>query len=682
MLVFDLVKAFLQIELPESDRYRLCFLWFKDVPRSDFTIVGYYFNRSPFGLKCSPFLLMIGLYFILMGNSTGDEEIDALKKSIWDLMYVDNGAVTARKSENLVWAFDQVQSIFTPYKFELQQYETNDAVLNEHINKDKSLLSVKTDHIEPAKLFGINWDSHLDWLMLDKLCLNKEANCKRQVLQSIALNYDPIGMALPLLNRAKLFLHRLKNIKSLNWDTKLSPDDQKIWYNICDQINRVPQIAIDRFVGGREEEYELLAFTDSSQQIYGVVLFLLNKASRRVSFLQARNRLVSNNLKTKSIPSLELQAALFGVENLISIYEELSGNDAVRPINVSHLHLFTDSLVVLNWIKSNSIKFDKMNKLSIFVKNRLNSIAELCERKAVTFRFCEGSGNPADMVTRPLSYKQLHRTNYFSGISYDTLLEMETSGHLILTVPRILGSSIDTQACTSIKTYLELSNDPMIDPTRYSSSYKCVEVAFLVLKFLDKLKRKANEKYGRKLNVSNENDLRKSALIHIIRQDQMKHFADIHNYFDCSEKALKNIPTLVSQLNVYKDENSLLRVKAKFKTWNGKNEFPVLLSKHSKVARLLVLDMHHSLSHGGIHRVITEFRKLYWVPAILSFVKKVLKDCILCRKVNSRPISLNQSSYRDFRLMPCNIPFRDLFLDYIGPFTVYNSIKLKLKCIC
>ena len=99
------------------------------------------------------------------------------------------------------------------------------------------------------------------------------------------------------------------------------------------------------------------------------------------------------------------------------------------------------------------------------------------------------------------------------------------------------------------------------------------------------------------------------------------------------EKAIKNIPTLVSQLNVYKDKNGLLRVKAKFKTWNGKIEFPILLSKHSEVERWFVIDMHHSLSHGSIHRVIAEFRKLYWVPLSSNLIKKMLKDCILCRKI-------------------------------------------------
>ena len=64
LLVFDLVKAFLQVGIPHSDRYRLCFLWFKNAKAEDYSVVGYYFNRLPFGLKCSPFLLMISLYHI------------------------------------------------------------------------------------------------------------------------------------------------------------------------------------------------------------------------------------------------------------------------------------------------------------------------------------------------------------------------------------------------------------------------------------------------------------------------------------------------------------------------------------------------------------------------------------------------------------------------------------------
>ena len=292
LLVFDLVKAFLQVEIPESDRYRLCFLWYKNIEKGDYTIVAYYFNRLPFGLKCSPCLLMIALYFILVKNTESDTvKIKELKRSIWDLFYVDNGAITANSSQDLQWAYSQLAGIFAPYQFNIQQCISNNVEMN-------GILSA-TEMEKTVKLFGIKWDTSADALQLNKLSLKTGANTKREVLQSLASNYDLIGISLPVLNRAKLFMQKLQCTKGLGWDDPICAEDKRSWKNITDQINNASPISIPRFVGSRTDSYELIVFTDSSQQIYGSVVYLLNLNLKSVSFIRAKNKLVSNNLNSK-----------------------------------------------------------------------------------------------------------------------------------------------------------------------------------------------------------------------------------------------------------------------------------------------------------------------------------------------------------------------------------------------
>lgn len=63
--------------------------------------------------------------------------------------------------------------------------------------------------------------------------------------------------------------------------------------------------------------------------------------------------------------------------------------------------------------------------------------------------------------------------------------------------------------------------------------------------------------------------------------------------------------------------------------------------------------------------------------------KTHLKKCINCRRFNNRPIKLNQNVYRDFRIDPPNIPFRTVFVDYIGPYHVkYNNKISKVYILC
>ena len=57
-----------------------------------------------------------------------------------------------------------------------------------------------------------------------------------------------------------------------------------------------------------------------------------------------------------------------------------------------------------------------MRNRSIFAMNRLHHI-KLCKTFPVTYKFCAGASNPADCTTSPLPYKQLLKTNFFTGPS-------------------------------------------------------------------------------------------------------------------------------------------------------------------------------------------------------------------------------------------------------------------------
>ena len=70
MLIFDIEKAFLNIKLYETDQYRLVFLWYNNVEKCDYKIVAYRNLRLSFGLRCSPFILMLALYKILIMEKT------------------------------------------------------------------------------------------------------------------------------------------------------------------------------------------------------------------------------------------------------------------------------------------------------------------------------------------------------------------------------------------------------------------------------------------------------------------------------------------------------------------------------------------------------------------------------------------------------------------------------------
>ena len=104
----------------------------------------------------------------------------------------------------------------------------------------------------------------------------------------------------------------------------------------------------------------------------------------------------------------------------------------------------------------------------------------------------------------------------------------------------------------------------------------------------------------------------------------------------------------------------------------------LLLPKKSHLTTLIVRYTHESLAHGGVYSVLSELRKFYWIPQYFSQVKTVLRNCTHCRRFNETTLKLNQSTYRNFRLNPVDIPFANVFIDHMGLFQVKVS-KEKTK---
>ena len=109
-----------------------------------------------------------------------------------------------------------------------------------------------------------------------------------------------------------------------------------------------------------------------------------------------------------------------------------------------------------------------------------------------------------------------------------------------------------------------------------------------------------------------------------------------------------------------------------------------MLSKESELTNKLILSTHKKLSHAGCYSVLSELRKKFWIPHYYSVVKKSLRSCTHCRRFNNRVVKINQAPYRDFRINPSSVPYRNVFVDHMGPFYVKlkgEKIKVWLLCI-
>ncbi|XP_068214773.1 uncharacterized protein [Palaemon carinicauda] len=668
LLTFDLKKAFNMLTLSENDQAKLLFYWFRNVRKDDYTLVAFRNVRLSFGLRCSPFLLMISLFYILIINSDKDDDkLKECKRLIYSLTYMDNGAYSCDNLDTLQWAYSVLPKVFESFKFSVQQLITNDISLQSRIDKD-----MKTETPIENKLFGLIWNRISEEIFTKPINLNADASTKREVLTTIAAQFDIFGFNLPLMNRSRLFMHRLQCCKDLDWDKPLNNDLVREWKNLYRQANSSPIIRVPMFVGPRNGEYKLIAFTDASRSLYGVVVFICHVETNQCCFLQSKNRMVNTHLKNKSIPSLELNAVLFGVESLMELHRDLTGDVCMKPINISELLLYTDSICSLHWLNSCVSKMEKMQRLGVFTTNRLNSIQRLCEKYPVKFCFVSGKENPADSTTRPFSYRSLMKTNFLIGP--DSYF-IKTEEELYVVIPNPL--TVDKMAPVidhNVYVGINFEHSPnssgnahLIDPNDISDFRRLVLIHRRVLRCIMKWK----QKIGIEGNpISPNSNLFAQALTQIISTEQKLFFPEVFSYFQDQKVRLKDLPKIVTQLNVFLDNNNVIRVKSKFKTWDGQNEFPILLPRDSALTRLIVLDARSKLSQSGCYAVLSAIRRTFYVPKHFSTIKKILKTCVHCRRFNNRTFQLNQKVYREFRSDPPSIPFNNVFIDYLGPFTV------------
>ena len=689
VLCFDLKKAFLQIELSPADQHRLLFLWYKDVTNGDYSLVTYKNVRLSFGLRCSPTILMLALYKILMIDTEKDSaEIRALKKQIYSLIYVDNGACTSNDSLDLKNKFEKLDSIFNPYKFELQQFVTNSIELQTAIDK-KEGVNTEID----TKLLGVRWDRISDTLATKQIKLNEKAASKRQILKSIAENFDPEGYNLPVLNRARLFMHRLQLKSELGWDSILGSELLQEWRRISVQANGGESLKVPRYLGKMDHEFDLIAFTDSSKDLYGTVIYIYNRTENTVGFLRGKNKVINKQLKQKSIPTLEFLALSFGAEVLLEVYNELTGPDCVETININNLYVYTDSYVALNWL-NNYNHMQKLRNLSVFTMNRLAKIVNLCKKEPITFKFVAGFDNPSDFVTREISEKRLKATNYLRGPEFLTNPSLCNGDMIEVQLPNKIAEfskadyRVDQGPGLFGSVYLNSDGHKTTYDTQLErfSKWKSLLNSYVgQLRFINNVRKNLKMKKSFKFNsmhIIPDNELRSVAMRLIIKFDQATWFPQVLEYFNNSSKntAIKDIPPIITQLNLALDKYGVIRVKSKLYPRMSEEEkyaFPVLISQKSRLAELIISEYHERLGHANRFTVLSEVRKKIWIPRAFLLVKRLTSDCLLCKRLHGRVVRLSKNCYRDFRVKPEMSAFKNIFLDYLGPFECIVDSKKK-----
>ena len=361
----------------------------------------------------------------------------------------------------------------------------------------------------------------------------------------------------------------------------------------------------------------LHTFVDASLKAYGAVVFICSNTTS--SFVMAKARVAPR--KNLTLPRLELMAALVGARLCSLILSSLS------HLHLQQVFMWSDSQIALHWILSEK-------RLPTFVTNRVQEIHKLLPD--ATWQYCPTKSNPADLVTRGISFHALHNSDLWkqgpSWITDRTQWPKWKYGEVL----HIQTTDESTEDTTTADDPMPQTNiNQVIDINRYSSWSKLLRVTAYVLRFIYNCKQTTpNLKHSQPLTPS-EIDEATYLWIHHTQQ-----FCFPQEFLALkSNKAAKHRLPLIRQLKLFLNNRQLICCGGRIHNAhiNSEAKFPYLLPKKHPITSLIVYHVHKTCLHSGVNATATALRQRYWLPSTRQVVKSLLRKCVRCRQVAGKP---------------------------------------------
>nr|XP_049697167.1 uncharacterized protein LOC126054700 [Helicoverpa armigera] len=468
---------------------------------------------------------------------------------------------------------------------------------------------------------------------------------KRSMLSDISKLFDPLGWLSPLSTKLKLLFQQVW-MSSSQWDDKLPDQISKEWLNIKDDMHKINQFKLERWLGtGENNTLELHGFCDSSNKAYACVVYCKteNNGVTKISLVAGKARLAPVN-KSISLPKLELSGALLLSKLLAKI----------KQCFISHnikIYTWTDSMVVLAWLQK------EPGRWKPFVANRVRQISSIIPIDC--WRYVKSAENPADCASRGLSIDQLkNHSLWWEGPSwlrkYDP--DHETEQAVFTT---------DEEARKAKKLINHISqqeSDNILDEllVRYSTLAKLTRVLAWILRFIKQARYKKN-RMQTYLTLHELKNAKHKIILHV----QQREFAqEVHYLKENKPLSAKN---KLLQLNPFLDNEGLLRVKGRLSKANINQDMmhPIIIAHEGHLTNLIIDQAHELTFHGGARVTSAFIRKNYWIIGGNRAVKKRIRTCVTCRKHN--PSKMTQLM-GDLPTQRCNIakPFEHTGVDFTG----------------
>ncbi|XP_072164399.1 uncharacterized protein [Diadema setosum] len=652
-VVGDVEAMFHQVKVPDRDCDALRFLWWEKGELAT-EPKEYRMKVHLFGATSSPSCAGFALRKTAEDHQSeyDGDAVDTVRKNF----YVDDCLKSVKTKEAAIKLIEDLRRLLNEGGFRLTKWMSNERdVLAAVPEADRaaSVSSLDIEELPEERTLGILWDVQMDAFGFKVNVKDKPAT-RRGILSVASSLYDPLGFVAPFVLPAKALIQRLCR-RGLSWDEPVSAEEEKEWRNWLEDLPTLTDLKINRCI--KPEGFQEVAsaqihhFCDASEIGYASVAYLrLTDATGKVhcSFIMGKSRLAP--VKAVSIPRLELMAAVLAVTLDQFIKDELQ-------IKVTDTTYWTDSTSVLQYIRNESRRF------KTFVANRVAKIHNASTLSQ--WRHVDTASNPADDGSRGMKATELiNNLRWLEGPTF--LWEEEENWpsppEVLQELPQedVEVKKANVNAVVSTDSLEELL-------TRFSSWNKLKRAFAWILRYKAFLRHKGDAGSVRTGHFTAKE--LEDAELEIIKQVQRKAFPA-----EMSSEGKKGTPPKSGTLDKLNPINveGVLRVGGRL----GKSplsddlKHPLILPHDHHVTTLLVSHYHHDVGHSGAGMTWTALREKYWVIRGGATVRKVLGNCLQCKKRSSQRGQQLMADLPTERVTPDKPPFTYTGVDFFGPFRV------------
>ena len=370
-------------------------------------------------------------------------------------------------------------------------------------------------------------------------------------------------------------------------------------------MGHISEISIPRYLACLKPLcLQIHVFSDASGKAFGTCCYMRykNEDGWESHLIYSKAKVMP--LQRLTIPKLELMAATEGA----LAFKKLRNTNTL--LENAKIFMWTDSMAVLEWIRGSK-------QWPIFVENRVRIIRDLNLVDSVYY--VNTKENPADLLSRGVKAVQLHNCNlWWHGPAF---LRNDIQDQQLMNNTMCSENLTTEPSCSFITTVQgsEVIEDLLI---RYSSYDRLLNVTAYVLRALHNFKFSGAKRLAGPLTLE---DIKNSETL--LFKHVQKIYPNEHKVLVSRDKGgvNKRIPQLVFQLNLFLDNDSIIRVDTRLQnsSFQHSSKQPVLLPVDSPLTKLLITKSHHLVLHGGVNQTLAHLRLRFWIVKGRAAVKRV-----------------------------------------------------------